>query len=265
MKKFKKMSLLALLIGSLFFTGCDVSKITAVIQKITTGIQQAMPAIKNLVGTMQNVATSINNGGGCTQTSAPVQQNTNSGAGGVVSGAGDKLTGATQSTTTSGSSGSTAALNNYRGGRLSPSQFGKTFGPAAAAASRQTGVPASIILAQAALETGWGASAKAVSKNLFGIKGTGPAGSVRLPTTEYVHGRKIHIKAKFRKYHNWAESIADHGRLLQTSRYRNAMRYKNDPDRFAKELQRAGYATDPRYASKLISIMRKYNFYKYNK
>jgi flagellum-specific peptidoglycan hydrolase FlgJ len=157
-----------------------------------------------------------------------------------------------------------AALANYKGGKLSPAEFGRLFGPVAREASRVSGVPASIIMAQAALETGWGASAIGSAKNLFGIKGTGPAGSVRVSTKEFRNGRMVSEMANFRKYNSWAESIADHGRLLQNSRYAKAMQNKNNPDQFARELQKAGYATDPAYASKLISIMKSNNFYQYN-
>ncbi|MGM0601161.1 MAG: glucosaminidase domain-containing protein [Candidatus Rifleibacteriota bacterium] len=157
-----------------------------------------------------------------------------------------------------------AALANYRGGRLSPSEFGRLFGPVARESQRRTGIPASIILAQAALETGWGRATMGDGKNLFGIKGTGPAGSISVPTREYINGRYVNITDNFRKYNTWMESIEDHARLLQNSRYAECMRNSDNPDQFARELQRAGYATDPQYASKLISIMRSNNFYQYN-
>lgn len=156
------------------------------------------------------------------------------------------------------------ALNNYKGGKLSPAEFGRLFGPIARDASKRSGVPASIILAQAALETGWGKSSIEDAKNLFGIKGTGPAGTVRVRTKEFVNGRMITISDNFRKYNTWMESIEDHGKLLQKSRYAKAMAQKNNPDRFAEELYKAGYATDPNYASKLKSIMRSNNFYRFN-
>lgn len=156
------------------------------------------------------------------------------------------------------------ALNNYKGGKLSPAEFGRLFGPIARDASKRSGVPASIILAQAALETGWGRSSIKDAKNLFGIKGTGPAGTVRVQTKEFVNGRMITISDNFRKYNNWMESIEDHGKLLQKPRYAKAMAQKNNPDRFAEELYKAGYATDPQYPSKLKSIMRSNNFYRFN-
>lgn len=164
------------------------------------------------------------------------------------------------------SSGESAALENWKGGRLPPSEFCRLLGPVARESMRVTGVPASVTLAQAALETGWGAATIGDAKNLFGIKGTGPAGSITVPTREYINGQYVTVQGTFRKYHTWRESIDDHARLLTTApRYRNCMAYKNDPDQFARELQKAGYATSPTYASKLISIMRQYNLYQYDK
>jgi flagellum-specific peptidoglycan hydrolase FlgJ len=130
---------------------------------------------------------------------------------------------------------------------------------------KRTGVPASVTLAQAALETGWGGSSIGDAKNLFGIKGTGPAGSIRVSTKEFINGRMVTIQDNFRKYHSWAQSIEDHGRLLQNARYSPAMKYKNNPDQFAREIHKAGYATDPNYSSKLIGIMKANNFYQWDK
>ncbi|RCK81581.1 MAG: N-acetylmuramoyl-L-alanine amidase-like protein [Candidatus Ozemobacter sibiricus] len=166
----------------------------------------------------------------------------------------------------SSSSGESAALNNWKGGKLPPSEFCRLLGPVARESMRVTGVPASVTLAQAALETGWGAATIGDAKNLFGIKGTGPAGSITVPTREYINGRYVTVQGTFRKYHTWRESIDDHARLLTTApRYRNCMANKHDPDQFARELQKAGYATSPTYASTLISIMRQYNLYQYDR
>lgn len=156
-------------------------------------------------------------------------------------------------------------LNAWKGGKLSPAEFAAMFGPLARANMKKTGVPASVTLAQAALETGWGQYTIKDGKNLFGIKGTGPAGSVSVPTSEFENGKYIHIKANFRKYHTWQESIDDHAKLLQGSRYKKCMANKNDPKQFARELKKAGYATAPNYADMLISIMNSHNFYKYDK
>ncbi|TYA14406.1 mannosyl-glycoprotein endo-beta-N-acetylglucosamidase [Paenibacillus faecis] len=127
----------------------------------------------------------------------------------------------------------------------------------------QSGVPASLTIAQAALESNWGSSGLArQANNLFGIKGNGPAGSVMMPTTEYRNGSPIRIHAPFRKYRSWAESIADHTRLLQNKRYAGVLRRSGQEA--AKAVAAAGYATDPSYASKLIGLMDKYNLYQYD-
>jgi flagellum-specific peptidoglycan hydrolase FlgJ len=92
--------------------------------------------------------------------------------------------------------------------------------PGAVAAQRRYGVPAAVTIAQAIDESGWGQSELASQDhNLFGIKGTGPAGSVPLPTQEYVNGQPVNTSASFRVYNNVAESIDDHGRLLARSGY----------------------------------------------
>lgn len=91
--------------------------------------------------------------------------------------------------------------------------FVNTGAAAAQASSRATGVPASIILAQAALESGWG---KHVTKghNFFGIKGSGPAGSTLEKTREFINGQWVETTAEFRAYHDAAGSFTDHGRFL---------------------------------------------------
>ena len=137
--------------------------------------------------------------------------------------------------------------------------------PGAVAAQRRYGVPASVTIAQAIDESGWGRSSLAAKgHNLFGIKGTGPAGSDPLPTQEYEHGQPVTRVSSFRVYHNFAESIDDHGKLLATSEYyQRSMAYRQDPNAFAATLTGV-YATDPDYGAKLISLMREYDLYRYD-
>ena len=127
------------------------------------------------------------------------------------------------------------------------------------------GIPAAVTIAQAIDESGWGQSALAIrDHNLFGIKGTGPAGTDMLPTQEYQNGQYVTVTAPFRVYHNVAESIADHGHLLATgSSYQHAMTDRHLPDAFATDLTGV-YATDPHYGSNLIAIMKLYNLYRYS-
>ena len=137
--------------------------------------------------------------------------------------------------------------------------------PGAVAAQRRYGIPAAVTIAQAIDESGWGQSQLAAADhNLFGIKGIGPAGSVVRPTEEYQDGSWVATTASFRVYHNVAQSIADHSKLLATGEsYQQAMANRHAPDAFANDLTGV-YATDPNYGSNLIAIMRLYNLYRYD-
>ncbi|HMI26961.1 MAG TPA: glycoside hydrolase family 73 protein, partial [Streptosporangiaceae bacterium] len=137
--------------------------------------------------------------------------------------------------------------------------------PGAIAAQQRYGIPAAVTIAQAIDESGWGRSVLATADhNLFGIKGAGPAGRDMLPTREHENGVWVTRTAPFRAYHNVAESIEDHGRLLATDpAYRHAMASRDRPDAFATALTGV-YATDPGYGSSLIALMRLYNLYRYD-
>lgn len=138
---------------------------------------------------------------------------------------------------------------------------------AAIRSQRQTGVPASVTIAQALLESDRGRSGLTrEANNYFGIKGEGPAGHVIFPTQEYVGGQIVTVNAAFRRYHNAAESFTDHGRFFrENSRYSEALKHTNDAHRFAREIQRAGYATDPSYSDKLISIIDRYDLTRFDR
>lgn len=131
---------------------------------------------------------------------------------------------------------------------------------------RETGVPASVTMAQAMLESGSGSSGLTKrANNYFGIKGEGPAGHVTMRTREVVNGENVFVDAKFRAYHSAEESFTDHARLLSTAkRYSTAMSHANDAEQFARDIQTAGYATDPRYATSLIRIMRQYDLTRFD-
>jgi flagellum-specific peptidoglycan hydrolase FlgJ len=137
--------------------------------------------------------------------------------------------------------------------------------PGALAAQRQYGIPAAVTIAQAIDESGWGQSQLATQDhNLFGIKGTGPGGSVLRPTQEYQNGQLVNVNAPFRVYSDVAQSISDHTLLLATgSSYKQAMADRRSPDAFANDLTGV-YATDPNYGANLITIMRQYNLYRYD-
>ncbi len=141
------------------------------------------------------------------------------------------------------------------------SAFLDRMGAAAHAASRETGIPGRLILAQAALETGWGrheikgADGRS-SFNVFNIKATGWAGdSARVTTTEFENGQARKTQADFRVYDSYGAAFTDYARLLTESpRYAPVLQAPT-AEAAARELQACGYATDPHYADKLVSIM----------
>ncbi|WP_310460385.1 flagellar assembly peptidoglycan hydrolase FlgJ [Sphaerotilus sp.] len=143
-------------------------------------------------------------------------------------------------------------------------QFVATQAQAAAKVSAESGIPADFMLAQAAHETGWGRREirgrdGSNSHNLFGIKaGAGWNGpTVTTTTTEVIDGEPRKVQAQFRAYGSYEESFRDYARLIGSSpRYASARRATDDPSAFARELQRAGYATDPDYAAKLTRVIQ---------
>ena len=124
------------------------------------------------------------------------------------------------------------------------------------------GVPASITMAQAILESGWGKVAPGY--NLFGMKGQGTAGSERHRVVEYRRGKRSIHRAEFRSYRSFAESIADHARVLGTSeRYAPARMAGDNAALYAQALQ-GKYATDPRYAKKLGDLADLYHLARFD-
>jgi flagellar protein FlgJ len=128
-------------------------------------------------------------------------------------------------------------------------------------AARELGVDPRALVAQAALETGWGRKGIARgnggdSNNLFGIKATGWSGErVVAGTHEYVDGVRTSETASFRAYDSAEQSFSDYVRLLKSSpRYQQALQAGTNIRSFAQGLQRAGYATDPSYAAKIAAI-----------
>lgn len=141
--------------------------------------------------------------------------------------------------------------------------FLQRMAPHAVQASLETGVPTRLVLAQAALESGWGRREillpdGSTSHNLFGIKaGSGWNGRVaEVTTTEYRHGIPVKQDEKFRAYASYAEAFADYARLLRDNpRYAEVILPGRGAEEAAYALQRAGYATDPDYAAKLVKVM----------
>lgn len=160
-------------------------------------------------------------------------------------------------------------------------EFIKKYYPFALATEQKTGIKAIFTLAQAGLESGWGK--KAYGNNFFGVKATKntPENKRQLwTTTEFfktdTHQHKFpqvisvteqnegkykymyKVKDWFRKYDTPEECFTDHADFFfRNQRYAKALLVKDDPYRFAEEIARAGYATDPAYASKLKNLMQK--------
>lgn len=130
-------------------------------------------------------------------------------------------------------------------------------------AAQESGLPAPLIMAQAALESGWGQREILTqdgrpSHNLFGIKATGgwKGRTTEITTTEYVNGTAHKVKAKFRVYDSYAHAMSDYASLLTRNPRYEKVANAPTPEHAAKALQAAGYATDPNYAQKLISIIQ---------
>jgi flagellar protein FlgJ len=147
---------------------------------------------------------------------------------------------------------------------VTPKEFRELLEPHARKVEAETGIPWQVMCAQVALETGWlkyvstDRNTGQPSYNLFNIKGYGPAGAVEINTTEYINGKRTKVVDKFRAYNNYEESFKDYANLLKNNKRYGPVFYAKTPEEFAMRLQECGYATDPDYASKLISIMRKY-------
>ena len=160
----------------------------------------------------------------------------------------------------SGTSGAKGAAGQAFVDKVS---FLQTIWPDAQRSAAQIGVDPSVLAAQAALESNWGNGVSASadgrsSYNLFGIKAdaswTGPR--VTVPTLEYKGGRLVQETAPFRAYGSYAESFADYTRFLESNpRYRDALAKTGDAGEFVAGLQQAGYATDPKYSDKVLSIL----------
>lgn len=161
--------------------------------------------------------------------------------------------------------------------KLTPKQFVETYLEFARQTEDKTGIDARFILAQAALETGWGASSP--GNMFFGVK-TDPRKipeqkrqlvvtkevlsrpdmkfSVMISVTPMSNGKYLYVvKDWFRKYDSPEESFTDHARFfLDNKRYAKALEVKSDPYHFAEEVAKAGYATSPDYARVLKSVIR---------
>lgn len=151
----------------------------------------------------------------------------------------------------------------------SPDAFVATMLPMAQQAADRIGVDPLYLVAQAALETGWGKSVMrqqngSSSHNLFGIKATGnwQGAQARAITSEFKGGQMVKETADFRSYDSYQDSFHDLVTLLQSNnRYKEVLNAADKPEQFVRELQKAGYATDPEYASKISQIAKQMKTY----
>jgi len=151
----------------------------------------------------------------------------------------------------------------------SQDEFVATMLPMAEAAAKRIGIDPKYLVAQAALETGWGKSVMRAedgssSHNLFGIKAgkSWQGGQARAITSEFRDGAMVKETAQFRSYDSYQDSFHDLVTLLQSNdRYKDVVKSADNPERFVRELQKAGYATDPNYANKISQIANSMNSY----
>ena len=149
-------------------------------------------------------------------------------------------------------------------------QFIQNLVPSSQKAYQLYQVLPSISLAQAILESDWGESGLSQNYyNLYGVKAGVAEPSVQLETSEYIDGKWITIMAPFRVYNSWAESVEAHAKLLtygvdwNPKLYEPVLKAKNYKEA-AHALQKAGYATDPTYAQKIIQVIETYHLAQYD-
>ncbi|EGQ7867161.1 flagellar assembly peptidoglycan hydrolase FlgJ [Vibrio parahaemolyticus] len=146
----------------------------------------------------------------------------------------------------------------------SPESFVNSMKPYAEKAAKALGVEPSLLLAQAALETGWGQkvvqNARGSSNNLFNIKAdrSWQGDKVTTQTLEFHDNTPVKETAAFRSYSNYQDSFNDYVRFLNDNpRYETALQQRGDSEFFIRGIHRAGYATDPTYADKVLQVKQK--------
>ena len=173
-----------------------------------------------------------------------------------------QLQGGLQATEKTSAPATSAPAANTQALTTSKEDFLRQLGPHAEKAARELGVDPSALLAQAALETGWGRSVPSNAQgdssfNLFGIKaGSEWSGAtVNVPTLEFEEGIPVRKVERFRAYDSPADSFRDYAALIRdSSRYASARGAGDNIEAFASALQQGGYATDPHYAQKIAAV-----------
>lgn len=150
---------------------------------------------------------------------------------------------------------------------MTPTDFIDQIAPAARASHRASGIPASFTLAQAALESSWGASKLAQSAhNLFGVKADkawrGP--TLIMQTAEYVNGQRVMMQALWRLYPDWDACLADRVEFFKRNKRYAACFKETTGEGWCRAVAAAGYATDPQYAEKLMGVIRGRNLTRFD-
>jgi flagellar protein FlgJ len=174
-----------------------------------------------------------------------------------------QLTRAQAAHSTAATAAPTAAAGGDAASTAQRESFVRSIEPLAQSAGNSLGVAPDTLIAQAALETGWGRnmptdSSGRSSANLFGIKAgdSWRGASVQASTTEYDQGTPVSTPAAFRSYGGTAQSVEDYVSLLRNSpRYAAALGAGSNVQAFGSGLQRGGYATDPDYVNKLVATV----------
>lgn len=156
-------------------------------------------------------------------------------------------------------------IQQRESGFKTPKDYINTMRPYAEDAASKLGVPANILLAQSALETGWGNKViqhqnGQSSHNLFGIKANGQwdGQHARVSSLEYVNGNAKREVSNFRVYESYKQSFDDYVDFIKSNnRYHAALQKSGDGEGYIKALQDAGYATDPQYAEKVLDIVNR--------
>lgn len=150
---------------------------------------------------------------------------------------------------------------------MPPTAFLDLLLPAARECQRLTGIPASFTLAQAALESGWGASKLAVqARNLFGVKAdrSWKGEILEMPTAEVVRAKRITVIAKWRLYPTWGACLLDRAKFFRDNPRYGKCWSETTGEGWARAVAAAGYATDPDYAEKLVGTIRSRNLTRFD-
>lgn len=143
-------------------------------------------------------------------------------------------------------------------------EFIEKIAPIVQVHAKESGILASLTIAQAILESSWGNSALTKeANNLFGFKGRYKGQYCKMRTREVYAGKEVYVNAEFRKYNSWSDSIADHQRLLNTPNYKK-VRGEVNYVKAAHAIKSAGYATDPHYPKLLINLIEQYKLNQYD-